>query len=185
MAAQAHAQRDRPAVKTEAIEEAILAERVATVSFWVARARLGEVVDRAVAGGCSFDALARISLRARTGRAGTIRERKRESARLRQVLHRHTVTGRHTELGHATPAAPSASPYSSTKEELNMSTLIRRRIVEEEYGTDNGTEMDGPEDLGEPGKDVTPEPQKETRREPVREANARDKGDDACPGHKE
>jgi hypothetical protein len=117
MAAQSHAQRDRPAVKTEEVEDAIRAERAATVSFWAARARMGEVVDRAVAGDSSFDALARIFLRARTGRAGSIRERKRESARLRQVRHRHTVKGRHAELGHPAPAAPSASAHSSMKEE--------------------------------------------------------------------
>jgi hypothetical protein len=102
--------------------------------FRQARARLVDVVDQALARGVRYDELARVTVRAQTGRAPTLEERRREAARLRQ-LHRRAkaANGRHTDCsGHVPAANDNAVVFSPGKESQPMQRLIKR-VIEETF----------------------------------------------------
>jgi hypothetical protein len=128
---------------------ALEGERRATAQVCAARCHTDALIDRAHAAGIPYAKLARITLKMRLGRAPTAEERQREADRLRQ-RRRRAVTGCHGKVTRSGMKAPRAAVGSSPEVKAMSERLIRRKVVEEEFLTD---EKHG--DLNcEDGKDV-------------------------------
>jgi hypothetical protein len=141
-------------VELAEILSALEADSCAQRASVKARARLAEVIAKALANGMQYDLVARLAVRSRTGRAPTLAERRREIDRLRHLRHRHRMTERHGQVAQA-GIAPASASVSSMGKERDMSNqdppLLRRRVVEEifeggESVGDFDDEVDGPED---------------------------------------
>ena len=124
-----------PSPATSNLKAELQAEREAMVRLREVRDRVAMTVARLADSGMSYDRLACLTIRARTGHAPTLRERKREADRLRQIAHRQRVTGSHDIDSSEFEVTPSIQASSDGKE-LPMERLIKRRTIEETFTTD-------------------------------------------------
>jgi hypothetical protein len=126
-------------------------ERRALEALRAARRRLVDLIARADADGVPYDALARVAIRCRTGRAATVAERRREAARLRQL--RRRANGRHAIPTVAGIDRGVNELPSKTKKEATMPRLVSRKITEEKFEADDAdlddASLDEADDLGE------------------------------------
>jgi hypothetical protein len=127
---------------------AVLAERDAHERLRAARAHLAALVRDAVVGGALYDEVARISIRATTGRSGTLAERRREIDRLRHVVRRHSETACHGEPSRKFENAPPAQARSEDKENI-MEKLIKRTTIEETFAVEDKARDLGGDDRDE------------------------------------
>jgi hypothetical protein len=126
-------------------------ERRATKQARAARHHTDALIARARAAGVPYTKIAHIILKMRLGRAPSAKERQNEADTLRQ-RRRRAVTGRHEDVIHAGLKTARTAVSSSVEVKPMSERLIRRKIVEEEFLTD---EKHG--DLNcEDGKDAAP-----------------------------
>ena len=132
---------------TSNLQADVQAEREAVVCLRDVRTRLAKTVAALVAGGLSYDRLACLTIRARTGQAPTLRERKREADRLRQMVHRQHVTGSHDYGFRKLAKAPASRAQLLGKENEDMQRLIKRTTTTETFLTNGASGHPIPEDL--------------------------------------
>ncbi len=146
----------RPATPTQDLTDlraAFEAERGAVERLHQTRDHVADAVIQALSQGVTYDRLACISLRARTGRPPTLEDRKREAQRLRQYRRRR-VTSRHGNDVPATATTIQERDHElrfSPKEKAHMNdTLIKRTTTTEEFvrhdETDADDDFDGTDD---------------------------------------
>ena len=103
-----------PTPATSNLQAVLHAEREAASRLREVRDRVAMTVATLADGGMSYDRLACLTIRARTGEAPSLCQRKREADRLRQIVHRQHVTGS-PDIGFRKLAkAPVARPGSGT-----------------------------------------------------------------------
>jgi len=140
-----------PSPATSNLQAALQAEREAAFRLREVRDRVAMTVAALVDSGMSYDRLACLTIRARTGEAPTLRERKREADRLRQIAHRQRVTGSHDIGSRKLAKAPASRAQLLGKEIEKMQRLIRRTVTTEEtFSTDGSEEHPIPDDLDGP-----------------------------------
>jgi hypothetical protein len=123
-----------------------------------ARGDLLELIDKA-GKSMGWDRLAQLALWARSGRAPTVQERRREAARLRQL--RCRANGRHGKVKSGVlaigvnelPSNERKEPHMSIQPSPSQSTppnLIKRVTIEETYEAPIDA-LDGPDDFDDSG----------------------------------
>ena len=118
-----------------ALRIALEGERRAATQARAARRHVDALIARAIAAGVPYDRIARIALKLCLGRTPNAEERQREAVRLRQ-RRRRAVTRGHGKVADQ-GLKTNRSVVGSSQEVTKMSErLIRRKIVEEEFLTD-------------------------------------------------
>lgn len=121
--------------------QALLDEDAAAQTLATAQQRVISVLRQARCVGFSWDKLARLVLALRNGRSPTIQERRREAARLRQVVHRKRVTGDHASLDSGRSGSARATVQCGHQQGVDRmpdtpdtnDRLIKRTVTVEEY----------------------------------------------------
>ena len=140
---------------TQALKDAVLAERRADAALAESQVRMDEVLEQLRREGVPFGHIARCTFQARRGRAPTLRERKRETTRIRLRVWRVTH-------GNFDPAACAGKvPLAKVPlqvEELNNMTndprLIKRTTIEETFAAPDEDALAGPGSGNEDGDDL-------------------------------
>lgn len=132
---------------TSNLQAALQAEREAASRLREVRDRVAMTVATLADSGMSYDRLACLTIRARTGEAPTLCQRKREADRLRQIVHRQHVTGSHDNGFRKLAKAPASRAQLLGKEIEKMQRLIKRTTTTETFLTDGNERHPIPEDL--------------------------------------